>query len=304
MKKGLINAVSIAVGLGLAACNFTGIEKTDRITLSKAELASHSKRTDEEKLMEALKDTVVSKWRRNKPFLCTSDKVKDLFVVAPEEPDGMTLYYSDYELTTTPLGENALNIEFRDSLGRSYIYQKEFLAASQLTNLQVPMFIDLDLVKSADSLLRGKTLWPKTSLWQDAQQPETRIQGLQMKPVRVESVTFGQSDFPLRVIFVDNAGHRGSLLVSPLSKSSRSFGSQFSMSDPRKLYPSITDKRWEEICEGRVSNGMTKQEVRLSLGAPDEIETNTDISRPIEIWRYSNGRYLQFQDGLLTSYHN
>ena len=50
------------------------------------------------------------------------------------------------------------------------------------------------------------------------------------------------------------------------------------------------------------SIGMTAEEVRNSQwGAPDDINSTTTANSVTEQWVYGNGRYLYFEDGILTA---
>lgn len=286
----------------LSSCMFTGIENTGRIKLSKEDVEAANTVSEEDKLMAPLSDCKISEWRQDKPFYGASDRVRFIFTSAPDDPYGKTLFYSGCEKTSTPLGKEALNIMFRDSLDRVYIFQKETRADAEIGTADLPLLVDLDMVAKADSILSGRTLWSKSRLWESPDNLHNSIAGTKFTPVKVEKVIAGDADFPLRVLFTNPDGVAGSLVFNPSPKSSRSFSSQFSISDPRLSYKKITDDKWKDICHGRLSFGMTKQEARLSYGAPDEIESGHDYSKLIENWYYSNGAFLRFEDGLLVSF--
>lgn len=300
----LIPACALCAGM-LSSCFFTGIENTGHISLSKEDLKAEKTVSEESRLMENLKtDLPVGKWREGKPFLAASERVRLIFLSAEADPFNHTLYYSGHAASRTPSGRDAANISFRDSAGRSYIYQHEIPSGRSITPSDLPMLIDLDLVASADSLLRGRTLWPRTRVWDSPgagfAEPVT---GFQYLPVRVDSIVAGTPDFPLRAVFSAPDGSlHGSLLFSPAASSSRSFESRFTVSDPRYRFRDIEDDRWVEICHGRISVGMTKQEARLAYGNPDDIQTGHDYSRLIEHWHYSNGAFMRFEDGVLVSF--
>ena len=50
--------------------------------------------------------------------------------------------------------------------------------------------------------------------------------------------------------------------------------------------------------------GMTKEECKLSLGNPTDVNSGHDWNSTIDFWQYPNGSYLRFQDGLLVSFRN
>ncbi|MDE6342439.1 MAG: hypothetical protein K2K93_08985, partial [Muribaculaceae bacterium] len=83
---------------------------------------------------------------------------------------------------------------------------------------------------------------------------------------------------------------------------SRSFPSVFFLSDPKARYPQISDEHWKYIQTGRVCEGMTKEECKLVLGNPDEINAGHDANETVDFWQYKNGAYLLFTDGLLKRF--
>ena len=92
------------------------------------------------------------------------------------------------------------------------------------------------------------------------------------------------------------------LLPGILKGSPRTFPTLFSFDDPRKKYPDISPENWERIINGRVEAGMTREECRLALGSPKEVDRAANNSYLREIWLYENGIYLVFEDGLLKIY--
>jgi len=68
-----------------------------------------------------------------------------------------------------------------------------------------------------------------------------------------------------------------------------------------KLKIKITQQNKDRKSQG-VSIGMTKENVLLSSwGKPKKINKTTTSSGIIEQWIYENGRYLYFEDGILTT---
>lgn len=281
---------------------FTGIENTGHIKLSKEDTLASTTLSEEDNLLLPLADMTVSEWAIGKPFLAASERVRLVFSSAPDDPYGHVLYYTGFSITRTPTGAEAISISFRDSLNRQYIYQRESRDSLNLKSSDLPMLIDLDLVAQADSLLTGRTVWTRTLFWDNAEDFSKTVSGTQLMPVTIERIVAADPNFPLRAIFSDGNGRKGSLIFSPLPTSSRSFATQFYISDPRIRYKKVTDEKWLDICLGRLSTGMTKQEARLTYGNPDNVESGHDYSKLIEIWHYSNGAYLRFEDGLLVSF--
>ena len=83
------------------------------------------------------------------------------------------------------------------------------------------------------------------------------------------------------------------------ASATRNFDRLFSFTDPRRSYPRITDATWQKIIRSQVEAGMTRDECRLALGAPDHIDRGATPGAQLERWTYDNGVYLIFEDGIL-----
>ena len=85
---------------------------------------------------------------------------------------------------------------------------------------------------------------------------------------------------------------------------SRTFRNLFYLSDPKLKYPDILPSTWEAIQNGRLVKGMTKDECKLSVGNPSDVNSGHDWNSTLDVWQYPNGTYLQFQDGVLVGFRN
>ena len=85
-------------------------------------------------------------------------------------------------------------------------------------------------------------------------------------------------------------------------QSTRNFDTLFSLTNPRDKYPKISDDHWHYIVHNIVTQGMTKEECRLSLGAPFSIDRMPSNAGVIELWKYNHGANLIFEDGILKDY--
>ena len=83
---------------------------------------------------------------------------------------------------------------------------------------------------------------------------------------------------------------------------SRNFAAIFFLSDPKEKFPNVSDEHWSLIQNGKVAEGRTKEECKLSIGNPDEVRSGHNRSQTMDIWQYSDGTYLMFTDGLLTNF--
>lgn len=70
----------------------------------------------------------------------------------------------------------------------------------------------------------------------------------------------------------------------------------FAAGNLRAQYSYITDKNWQMIVNGEIALGMTRDECRLSLGAP--IQRQSNMNSRYETWFYQS-KTLDFEDGKL-----
>lgn len=76
------------------------------------------------------------------------------------------------------------------------------------------------------------------------------------------------------------------------------FDDLFELGDLRSQYPNITETAWILISNGEIKDGMSQEEVRLSLGEPNLVRERGN-SREFEDWVYPK-RILSFEKGRLT----
>ena len=166
----------------------------------------------------------------------------------------------------------------------------------------MPLIADLDLILKWKEKITGKTLWTKSNLWYDS--GGDRIEGLKFAKVKVEDVVPSTGDFPIRVKITGPSGNEAYIQMSYTSDihDSRDFASIFFLSDPKEKYPQISKENWNRIQRGKLGEGMTKEECKLSIGNPDEVRSGHSHSETMDIWQYSDGTYLYFTDGLLKEF--
>lgn len=288
----------------------TGIESTKTIKLSRSE-RRQIEISPEEKLMEVLKVPKLGEWEPGKRFLVSDNRASLVFdpnSVNPEEAKlgGKTIEYAGVTMKTTPGGSDEAVIVFRNgsntfqySTGKSLEY-----AGKAISSMDVPMLIDLELVDSVRDLLVGRKVWTRSQLWYDFN--GTRIDGRKFVPVEISDVRPGTMVFPLCINITDEKGAPAMLYmnVGTAGMESRTFQNIFSLSDPKERYPGIDKEVWSLIQQGKVRLGMTKEECKLSLGNPTDVNSGHDWNSTIDFWQYPNGSYLRFQDGLLVSFRN
>ncbi len=288
----------------------TGIESTKTITLSKSE-RRQLEASPEEKFMEGVKAPMLSEWKEGKKFLVSDNRaalVFDPYSVADarEELGGKIIEYAGVTLKTTPGGADEAVIVFKNGSGSlQYSTGKNPSdAATSISSMDVPMLIDLELVDKVKDLLVGRKVWTRSQLWYDRN--ENKIDGRKFVPVEIVDVNPGTMVFPLKVYITDENGNPAMLYMNAGTTGieSRTFQNIFSLTDPKDRYPSIHEDVWELIQRGQVRLGMTKEECKLALGNPSDVNSGHDWNSTIDFWQYPNGSYLRFQDGLLVAFRN
>ena len=298
---------SLPLMLMLAGC-FTGIESTQKINITREDRKLLTL-TEEDTFLNKIHGQPLAEWNTGKHFIVSDCRISLLFDRSGgyhehSDTSGMTGRHlafkgishrrlPDASEETVLLLSDEKN-EFRLPTGKSPLESRYGVQSSD-----IPMLIDLDMVKDADRLLTGRKLWIRTALWYDID--GNRMAGRKFIPVTVERVEPGTMVFPLRLTLSDESGliFIQYMNIGNGSNESRSFAKLFRLSDPRTSYPAISDENWALIQKGKIRLGMTKEECRLSLGNPTSTDSGHDYSSTIDIWKYEDGTFLRFQDGLL-----
>ena len=301
--------VMVAPALLFTSC-FTGIEGTKKISLTKGERKALLP-SEEEEFFRPVTGVPLSEWEAGREFIAPDNRAILIFDQEGLEADpdaaaleGKILRFAGTDSKLAPDG--SMNTVLLFTLGdRTYRYNTGKTRQEALTNVksdQIPMLIDLRMVEAARSLLVGKKLWTRSPLWYDER--GERFTGRKYVPVTVRNVTPGTVAFPMKVEFTDKDGRTAWAMMNfgYSSKESRSFANLFMLSDLREKYPEIEDEVWDLICSGRVKAGMTKIECKLSLGNPTEVDQGHDYTQTLDLWHYSDGAVLWFEDGLLTRF--
>lgn len=289
---------------------FTGIESTKKINLSRED-RKNLKPSEEELFFPGISGIPLKEWQEGHSFVVADDKA--ILIFEPHHIpydyndlhlEGDTLYFSGLESRIDPAGEITVTIDLNDADYKfPYNTGKTFdNAMENFLSSQIPMLIDLNMVEEARQKLLGKKFWTKTFLWYD--EKGERINGKKFVEVTVADVLPGNMVFPFKLKIEDLKGDTAYMFMNAgiSHTDSRPFHHLFSLSDVRKNYPSISDANWELICQGDVATGMTKEECRLALGTPKDVNSGHDYSQTLDIWNYENGMALWFEDGILTRY--
>lgn len=304
--KNICLALSLVCLTLLTGC-FTGIEGTKKISLTSKD-KSELMPTSEEKFLDEVVSQPLQNWNPGKQFFIADDKISVIMEPTNGSPlkAGDIIEYSFTDTGKSPDGSLRTILVFTKE-GNNYrlpVAKTPEEALKSVLSGNLPMLIDLDMVEKVKQLMTGKTFWSRTPLWFDAE--GNYITGLKYAPLKITDVKPGNSQFPLVVSFLDENQNPAFLPMNfgNSGNESRGFAKLFSLKDKRKDYPGITDENWEAIRAGKVINGMTKDECRLSLGNPSDVNNGHDYSRTLEIWYYPNGTYLQFSDGILVNFRN
>lgn len=300
--------------LGLICCViifqscFTGIEGTKKINLTRED-RKKSEPTQEENFFPGIKGEPISKWEEGRIFFASDNKMplvfdtKDMiFARDTFSVKGKIFEFIGVESKINPAGNLTLVILFTDGARKmAYDTNRDFDEALQsFTSVDLPMMIDSKMVEEARRQLLGEKLWIKSDLWYD--EKGERIPGKKYVEVTITDIKPGDTVFPLFLTFTDSSGETAHAYMnfgnSPTE--SRSFLNLFSITDIRRHYPSIETETWELISIGKVRPGMTKEECRLALGNPSDVNSGHDYSQTLDIWLYDNGKTLWFEDGRLT----
>lgn len=310
--KTLLVALSTCFWLINATSCFTGVEGTKKITLSKDDKKALQP-TAEDEFFKPVAGEPLSTWQIGRPFIAADNKTLLIFEQQglPLDPDeinlaGKILTFKDTEPRLAPDGSQTTVLLFSDgnSTFRYNTGKNVKVAPEEVKSDQIPMMIDEAMINSARDLLLGKQLWTRSPLWYDDE--GNRISGWKYVPVTVTAVEAGSLVFPIKVQFQAGDGTQAWTLMNfgNSGTESRAFANLFYLSDFRKNFPAITDEVWKLICAGKIANGMSKLECKLSLGNPSEVDSGHDYSQTLDLWHYPDGTVLWFEDGLLTRFRH
>ena len=292
--------------LMMSSC-FTGVESTKKITDKDVKKVVEVLTQEEvEANTLAIPTDSFACWNRGKQFYVCDNNARLIFAPSAAynadtlNMKGKILAYDGYHLGSVLDNRNTVNIEFTDGKNK-YVYSTDKTIGEIKSGYTIPFLIDMDVVRFVASKLEQRTCYIKTPIWYDLNEEMTA--GRKFVEVRIDSVLPGNKVFPLKVMFTDIEARRKAMLWMTAGGTvlkNRSFDALFSLTDLRKRYTDIESDVWQCIVAGKVKTGMTKDEVRLSLGNPSSINQRPTYEGVREYWYYPDGRYLYFEDGLLV----
>ena len=309
MNKLLNTLLVVSSTLVLHGC-FTGVESTQKITEKDVKRAIEQLETgSREESIHVSPDSLLA-WHDGKGFWCVDNQARLIFSPSIDYDidtlslEGKLLTYSGYG--TRKMLDNSEVVDIYLNCGQhKLVYSTgKPLEDVNRASFTMPFLIDDDLVRGVARQLVEKTVYVKTRLWYD-KKGGWQVGGRCFIPVVITAVMPGDKVHPLRVEFraVDTGEEAFVWMKVPGSQSvGRDFESLFSFTDVRKQYSHISSSTWNNIVNGTVADGMTKEECRLALGAPVNVRQLPDQSGLREYWYYDGGRFLFFVDGVLKEF--
>ncbi len=286
---------------------FTGVESTPKISDSEVRRQSSTAIVEETFLQPVVDSLNNLPLRTGLPLLVSDNKIRLILEPAANAGDinaGDTLRLVSIDAASTLDGRRVAEIRLSAREGREFTYRTSLSPEriSKLSELYIPFCIPLDPVEEIRDRLVGRRMYVTTSARYDM--TDNLYTGRRFVPVEIIAVEPGNTYYPMRLTLRDDLDKvfRLYLSVDAASPMPRKFGSQLSTTDPRLNYPSVSDAVWANIIEGRITAGMTRDECRLALGTPDNVDRQAGYSSIREIWTYKNGRYLVFIDGVLETF--
>lgn len=305
------HVATILAGVLLAGC-FTGVESTPKIGASEVKHQNAAGNTTEKLYLQDVLPQEFGDWIRGKEFYVADKRVGMIFSSGSAQASldkGDVILYDHAEEVRSPVG-TATDLYFSTPDGKYPLIYRINASIDELKNrdeVEIPFAVDVALVEAVKGYLKGNNYYIITSRWNDdAGDPVTRVKYIL---VTITDVVPGTHDFPVMVKFVPHykglapdKEYSAMMTVGTSQRASRNFDTLFALNNPRNRYPMITDENWTAIIENRVREGMTREEARLALGAPIDVDRGHDYSSVYERWVYDGGVYLIFQDGVLQRF--
>lgn len=287
--------------VGLTGC-FTGIESTPKITQKDVRRETGAV-SPERVLSDSLLMGGLSAWKSGKCFVVTDSRLSRVFEGYPEVEAGDTLVYTGVERIPSVMGDSVARLSFTDGSRLLHYRLPSSLGDIQKRrSLDIPFAVDLDLVDNVSERLTGRTFYILTSRRVTCDGKDAF--GEKYVPVRITGVRPGEYPFPLMIEFEspDRQLYMVKMNVADDGQATRCFADLFAFNDPHLRYPQISDEVWGKIRQSKVEEGMTRDECRLALGTPSDVNKWHNNSSFFERWTYENGSYLVFEDGLLSTF--
>ena len=296
--------------IAIAAGCSTGVESVRHITDRDVERHFEATRAAAPSLAPFVDS--LRRWRPGKRFYVTDHQARLLFENSADYSldtlrlGGTVVTFTGFDHATTLDNRRVVRIILRDASGHRLVYNTGKELEALTPDFDIPLLIDLDMVEHYARLLEGKTFYILSRQWYHPHN-EQPIAGRKYVAVTIDSVLPGNKVVPLRLMFTDVGTRRKAMILLSAgddAMKTRTFDALFSANDPRRQHRNITDDTWRMIVDGKVKDGMTKDECRLSLGEPRNIRRAPDQEGMHEFWIFDNGSTLRFDDGVLNLIRN
>lgn len=296
------------MALAMAGC-FTGVESTPKITYSDVKRSgAGAAPTPEQSFLSEVAPQPPAEWQPGKRFYVADPKAALVFSSAADLGSlaGQELAFHAIRPVASVTGEEVTEIEFVTPAGQSVFYRDNlpYAEVAARRQLEVPFTIEMSIVDAVKRQLAGQRYYVITPHWYSADGSQA-VNGLRYVQAEVVDVAPGTGIYPVRVVMRPLDAEPGELYslymtLGNARTSTRNFFTLFSFKNPREQYPRIDDDTWDLIAHSRVKLGMTRDECRLALGAPQTVGQRATTAGMVEYWSYSDGVYLLFDEGLLS----
>ncbi len=288
----------------LISCG-TGIDSTARITYNDVKRQVGTL-TPEELLVADILPEQLGDWKAGKRFYVVDDRLKVLLgATAPDYTiAGDYLSFIEAREDISPLGGKITKLSFLTSRGDEVVYPLNLSLGevSSRSRVDIPFTIEESLIAATREKLAGRQLYVLVA---DRYLPDgSNSRRPKFIPVSVSAVKPGNDIYPVSIEMDEGNGVTSMvyMTVGGEAGSKRTFGTLFSIENPRSRYNDIKDDVWTLIANNRVSEGMTRRECRLAAGPPVDVKTTNTGGYILEIWMYDSGVSLRFEDGILKQF--
>ena len=291
---------------------FTGVENTPKIGTSEVKHQHAAAVTAEQKYLADIAPEPFVNWQNGKEFLVSDPKIGMIFTsgspIVTFETGDIIRFQNAVEVNS-PVGKATDLYFISEYASQPMIYRlnASIKDLQERTEVEIPFTVEMDLPNQVNRRLLGNTYYVVTPRWFDLN--GNMITRIKYIPVKIIEVEPGTHDFPVKVVFTPLFDGFGAdekfamfMSVGNMPRSSRNFDTLFALNNPRGKYGNITDETWNLIIKGRLKPGMTREEARLAIGAPIDVDRVHDYSSVYERWEYDGGVYLIFRDDILERF--
>ncbi len=297
----------------LSGC-FTGVESTPVISSKDVQRQRASAISAEQRYLADIRPAAPSQWTPGKRLIVTDSRIGIVLDASTDArgtrhtpAQGDTLRLVAAAPTPTLTEQPEMTLTFVGAHGDSLAYHTGIDERSWKSrqSLEIPFTIDADVIDSVAHRLIGKHLYiiaQRRMTWPDG----AIITPRRYVGVTVRDVRGGTAELPV-IVVIEPDDAPGTLQAVYMTlgdgaTATRNFDKVFTLDNPRSRYPRIEDDVWQLICDGKIRLGMTPDECRLSLGAPNEYLKVPSTAGMVERWTYPDGVFLIFEDGVLARY--